>query len=86
MTAPIPSDEEVAAIERSVAEAPFDSYVLRQLAVTYLQRDRPADAVSLFVRALAEDANPSDHINLIYARGQAALQILDRKARERSAS
>jgi len=72
-------DEDLAAIELAVANAPFDPYVLRQLAVTYLALNRPTDAVALFVRALAEELNPSDHINLIYARGQAAFQILERK-------
>lgn len=84
MTAPVVTDEELAAIERSVADAPFDCYVLRQLAVTYLELGRPLDAIPLFVRAIAEDAYPDDHVNLIYARSQAALQILERKAQPAS--
>ena len=84
MTAPIVTDQELAAIEQSVVDAPFDSYVLRQLAVTYLQLGRPVDAIPLLVRAIAEDADPADHTNLIYARGQAAIQILERKAQPAS--
>jgi hypothetical protein len=80
----IVTDQELAAIERAVIDAPFDCYVLRQLAVTYLQLGRPVDAIPFFLRAIMEEADPSDHVNLIYARSQAALQILNRKAQAAS--
>ncbi|MFY7960541.1 MAG: hypothetical protein ACOVVK_10740 [Elsteraceae bacterium] len=86
MTEPRPADLDLTAIERAVADAPFDSYALRRLAVTYLQLSRPVEAVPLFVRVLEGDSNPGDHVNLLYARGQAALQILERKAQAAAGS